>query len=129
MVEPASGALNHTSSEPLIGAGVGVVVVGVGVGDGVGVGVGDGVGVGVGLGVGVGVGDGVGVTVFCTLTLMMSVLVEPLVPVTTAFSWCVPLANLVVSSTHCIPSAGVLSVLTAVESKVNATLFTLPEAL
>ena len=63
---PASGALNHTSSEPLPGAGVGVA-------PGVGVGVGEGVGDGVGDGVGLGVGDGVGVTVFCTLTLITSV--------------------------------------------------------
>src|SRR5438270_50702 len=124
MVAPAVGALNHTSSEPELGAGVAVVGVGVGVG------VGDGVGVGVGVGVGLGVGDGLGVGVavaFCTLTLMMSTLLEPSLPVTVAFSWCVPFANLVVSRTHCVPSAGVLSVLSAVESMVKATFRTLPE--
>src|SRR5919198_819250 len=114
MVEPAAGALNHTSSEPEVGAGVAVVGVGVGLGVGEGLGVGDGLGVGEGL--------GVGVTVFCTFTLMTSIFVWPLVPVTVAFSWCAPFANLVVSRTHCMPSLGVLSVLSAVESIVNATL-------
>ena len=97
---------------------------------GVGVGVPAGVGVGVPVGVGVGVPAGVGVTVaFCTLTAMMSTLLEPSVPVTVAFSWCVPFANLVVSIKHCVPSEGELSVLSAVESIMNATLFTLPEVL
>src|SRR5213075_768438 len=102
-VAPATGALNHTSSEPEPGAAVGVVVLDVGVG----------VGDGVGDGVSVGAGVGVGVALFCTLTLMMSVLVEPSVPVTTALSWCVPFANFVVSSAHCMPSVGALSVLRA----------------
>src|SRR3954467_10564968 len=63
-VAPASGALNHTSSEPEVGAGVGVAVVGVGVGLGVGDGVGLGaaamLGAGGRVGVGVGAGGGGG---------------------------------------------------------------------
>src|SRR3954454_3320413 len=57
---PATGDLNHTSSEAEPGAAVRVVVPEVGVAVGVGVGVGDGVGVGVGDGVTVGVGVTVG---------------------------------------------------------------------
>src|ERR687884_1014199 len=120
MVEPAVGALNHTSSDPDCGAGVGVAVGGVGVG------------VVVLVGVAVAVLVGVGVTVdveFCTLTLMTSLIVEPSLPYTVAMKVCVPLANFVVSRTHCVPSAGVLSVLTAWPSMVKATRFTLPEGL
>src|SRR5437764_398605 len=122
MVEPAVGALNHLLRETEWGAGVAVVAVGVGVVVCVGVTVGVGVIVGVGVTVGVGVG-------FCTLTLMTSRIVEPFVPYTVAVKVCVPFANLVVSRTHCVPSAGVLSVLTAWPSMSNTTRFTLPEVL
>jgi hypothetical protein len=86
----------------------------------------------VGIGVGEGVGDGVGLGVaaaFCTFTLITSLRVEPSVPVTVAVMLCVPLANFVVSSMHCVPSAGVLSVLSAVASMKNTTFATLPEVL
>src|SRR5437763_16997876 len=102
MVEPLVGALNHTSSEPLCGAGVAPL------------------GVGVGLGVGV---------AFCTFTVMTSRRKLPERSYAVATSWCVPFANFVVSMAHCMPSAGVVSVLSAVESIVNATRATLPEAL
>src|SRR4029077_5525211 len=105
-VEPASGALNQTSSAPACGAGVA---------PGVGVGVGDGVGLGVG-------------AAFCTLTLMRSFLELPAASNAIAVSVCVPFANFVVSITHCMPSAGVVSVLSAVESILKATRATLPEA-
>src|SRR5689334_13506391 len=120
-VAPAAGDLNQTSSAPEPGAGVGVapdVGVGVGVGEGVGDGVGLGAGDGVGLGVGAGVGLGVGAA-FWTLTLMTSLRELPELSNTVAVSVCVPFANLVVSITHCVPSAGVVSVLSAVESSLN----------
>src|SRR5438105_3393954 len=112
MVEPPVGALNHTSSEPDCGAGVAVAVVGVGVTLGVGVTVGVGVGVGVGVTVGVTVSVGVGVG-FCTLTLMTSRIVEPFVPYTVAVKVCVPHSFPTRRSSDLVPSAGVLSVLTA----------------
>ena len=112
---PEAGALNHTSSDPLIGAGVGVEPVGVGVGDGVGLGVGEGVGL------------GVGAAAFCTFTLITSFREFPAASYAVAVSVCVPLANFVVSMRHCVPSAGVVSVLSAVESILNATRATLPE--
>src|SRR5437899_5025768 len=117
MVEPASGALNQTSSEPACGAGVAP-----GVGVGVGLGVGDGVGLGVGDGVGLGVG-----AAFCTFRVMTSFFELPAASNAVAVSVCAPFANLVVSITHCVPSAGVVSVLRAVESILNATRETLPE--
>jgi len=102
---------------------------GVGVGDGVGVGVGDGLGVGVGDGLGVGEGVGLGVgAAFCTFTLMTSLRELPEVSNAVAMSWCAPLANFVVSIAHCMPSAGVVSVLSAVASILKATRATLPDA-
>src|SRR5260221_10707192 len=73
IVAPASGALNHTSSEPLSGAGVDPVVV-------------------------VGVGVGVTVTVFDTLIDTCEVALSPCASYATAFSTWVPLASLVVSN-------------------------------
>src|SRR5438067_13347193 len=96
MVEPLVGALNHTSSEPLCGAGVAPVGVGV---------------------------------AFCTFTLITSLRELPELSYAVATSWCAPLANFVVSIAHCMPSAGVVSVLSAVEAIGNATRATLPEAL
>src|SRR5436309_14305117 len=99
MVEPASGALNQTSSEPELGAGV-AAVVGVGVGLGVAEGLGVGEGVGEGLGVGEWLGVGVTVTVLRTVKLLMSILGATSLPVTTDLRWCVRVANLVVASTQ-----------------------------
>src|SRR6184192_1122572 len=51
-------------------------------------------------------GVGVGlVPEFCTLTLTTSLRVLPELSETVAVSVCVPFANLVVSMTHCVPSA------------------------
>src|SRR5436305_885530 len=75
-VAPATGALNHTSSEPEPGAAVGVVVPEVGVGVGDGVGVGEGVGDGEGVGVGDGVGVGVTVVPLLLTVILMRASVE-----------------------------------------------------
>src|SRR5438067_902584 len=116
--ETEVGDLNHTSSERDCGAGVAVVAVGVGVKVGLGVTVGVGVIVGVGVTLGVGVG-------FCTLTLMTSRIVLSSVPYPDTVTVCVSISNVLASKPHCVPSAGVLSVLTAWPSMSNTTRFTL----
>ncbi len=65
---------------------------------------------------------------FCTLMAIKSERVAPELSVATALSECVPFESLVVSSAHCMPSAGVVSVLTALPSIEKATLRMLPEA-
>src|SRR5438067_13208721 len=78
---------------------------------------------GVGVGVGDGVGDGVGLgvtVVFCTLTLITSLREFPEASYAVAVSWCVPFANLVVSTTHCMPCDIVVLVFSAVVSIFTA---------
>src|SRR5688572_23447170 len=58
---------------------------------------------------------------FWMLTLISSMREAPLDVYATARRRCVPLANFVVSSTHCMPSLMVVSVLSAVLSRKNWT--------
>src|SRR5688572_6155442 len=58
------------------------------------------------------------------LMLMMSSRELPSASKARALSWCVPLANLVVSSTHCMPPPMLPSVLSRLPSRKNLTLFT-----
>src|SRR4051812_39019408 len=77
----------------------------------------------------VGVGVTVALDAFCTLTLMTSLRVEPSEATAVAVSVWLPFENFVVSSTHCMPSDGALSVPIEVLSTEKRTLDTEPEAL
>src|SRR4051812_2958268 len=96
MVAPESGALNHTSSVPAVGAGVDVPPEGGGGGGGV-------------------------TTVFWMLSAITSEREAPLDEIAVAVSLCAPFANFVVSRTHDMPSDTLVSVLSAVPSRKNWT--------
>ncbi len=100
--------MNHTERDPEVGAGVFVVLVV--------------------LVLEVLLVELVLVTVFWILTLMMSDFTLPELSVASARSEWLPFAYFVVSIAHCMPSEGLVSVLSGVPSIEKATLVTLPLA-
>ena len=72
---------------------------------------------GVVAGGGVFAGGGVVEPAFWIFMLTTSLYVAPAALRAVAFSWCVPFANLVVSSTHDMPSATLVSALSSVASR------------